>query len=397
MNRFLTDTLDCKISNDINLSNNNIESLTYIDRTIYDAFGKLRVSEEFSLIELSFIKDSNDTQTSKSIIGDGLITRVDSYLILQSNVGSTMVQTRQRGQYQPGKSLLILLTGVLNHESGNIGISRLGYFDDSEGIFFEYENGVAYIVKRKNAIDERHLISGFDPTKTQIYWIDLTWLGVGNVRCGVYIDGVMKILYTFKHANIELTPYMNYANLFIRASTDGSSKLLFNCGTVISEGGFNPLGKLRSIDNHISSINITNVLMTPLIALRVKNGINMLQLESFNIITTAANTSIHYELFILKDIDTNLLLNAVWESLNDTESYSEHSTINTMTLNISTLTPIISGYIGRNDSSVSLLTNRYNNLILSNNLSNVSDIAVLAAQSLSNAVDCYSQLLFKEL
>jgi len=393
-NRFLINTIP---NNKIDLSTDTIESLKSIDRTIYDAFGKLRVSEEYSLLEISFIKNYNNNQTSKKTIGDGSIILNDSYLILSSLTGSTYIQSRTRGQYQPGKSLLIMITGVLNNGGLNTGITRLGYYDDSEGIFFECDNNINYIVKRKSGIDTRIIIDNFDNTKTQIFWIDLTWLGVGDVRCGVYLNGMMSILYTFSHANIELTPYMNYANLFIRGYTSGNASLLFNCATIISEGGFNPLGVLRSIDNHITSINITNVSMKPLMALKIKSGITMIQLESFNIITTSVNTSIHYELFILKDTNTSLLLNSSWLTLNDTESYINYSYINTMTLNITTLTPIISGYIGRNDSSVNLITNRYNNLLVTTNIDGISDIAVLCAQSLGNSVDCYSQILFKEL
>jgi hypothetical protein len=85
-----------------------------------------------------------------------------------------------------------------------------------------------------------------DPTKTQIFWCDIEWLGVGSVRTGFVINGVFYICHVFNHANQETAVYMTTASLNCRyeientGTTSGTPTMKQICSTVISEGGYTP-------------------------------------------------------------------------------------------------------------------------------------------------------------
>lgn len=166
--------------------------------------------------------------------------------------------------YQPGKSLLILVTFVMAPAKANLR-QRVGYFKSTNGVYFEQDNTSRYLVIRKNtsgSVDDTSEriaqanwnvdkldgtgISGItlDTTKAQIFWTDIEWLGVGSVRCGFVINGQFIVCHVFHHANILSTVYMRTATLPIRyeientAATSTSSTMLQICASAMSEGGY---------------------------------------------------------------------------------------------------------------------------------------------------------------
>ena len=82
-----------------------------------------------------------------------------------------------------------------------------------------------------------------DFTKSQIFVIDFEWLGVGCVRCGFMIDGILQLAHIFKHTNHISSVYMSSPNLPLRYeimktkrnTNTGSIKTI--CAVVMSEGG----------------------------------------------------------------------------------------------------------------------------------------------------------------
>jgi hypothetical protein len=148
-----------------------------------------------------------------------------------TTVGSRIVrQSKRYITYQPGKSLLVFMTGVL-HTAVNTGITaRMGFFDNhadktidsgGNGIFVEYSGGNYYLVLRSyvtgSQVDTKILKSAWnldkmdgsgpssitmDFTKAQILAIDLEWLGVGRVRVGFVIGGSIYYVHEFLHANL---------------------------------------------------------------------------------------------------------------------------------------------------------------------------------------------------
>ena len=77
--------------------------------------------------------------------------------------------------------------------------------------------------------------------KTHILVVDFQSLYVGRVRMGFDIEGQIIFCHEFTHANIDLFPYIQSANLPIRCGMTGSgtvsATMNFICCSVVSEGG----------------------------------------------------------------------------------------------------------------------------------------------------------------
>lgn len=247
-----------------------------------DAFGRQRVSNPTTLFDSQL--QYNAGTLFWETVGTGTATHVAAKAAVQLDVdaGETVTrQTRAYHRYQPGKSQLLLLTGVLGAATADI-TKRIGYFDDDNGIFFELTSAGLGIVRRSKvtgtAVDTRieqadwnmtwgvngvkDKVDDLDMTKAQIFVIDLEWLGVGRVRTGFVIDGTIFYVHEFNHANLINTVYMTTANLPIRyqmisGSTGAADDMYQICATVVSEGGFREeLGIPHSAANGATGITV---------------------------------------------------------------------------------------------------------------------------------------------
>lgn len=217
-----------------------------------DAFGRQKVSTPYTLFDAHHRYKLSDKFYSVLTNGGTVTHLIDdstALLSITSTSGSSVVYESTTVQpYQPGKSLLIMLTFVMGIAPNTT--YRAGYFGTLNGIFFEVNNGIAYIVKRNKGVETRIAQSDWnmnklpmlDVTKAQIFWIDIEWLGVGRVRCGFIIGGVQIPCHAFFHANIETGVYMTTAILPIRFElfgTGGTQTTMKQiCATVMSEGGY---------------------------------------------------------------------------------------------------------------------------------------------------------------
>lgn len=243
--------------------------------TAVDAFGRQRISEPVTLFD-SQNRYYDGEQFSSATTGAGSVT----YNVNGSNFtlavgtasGDRVVrQTRRTMLYQPGKSLQILNTFAFATLQTNLR-QRVGYFTTGDGIFFEADGEDLYMVIRSSVtgspVDNRVAQADWnqdkfdgtgpsgitlDPTKVQIWWCDIEWLGVGSVRTGFVINGVFYICHVFNHANIIYNVYMTTAILNPRYEIENtgtaaaSSSMLQVCSTVVSEGGYTPKAALTYV------------------------------------------------------------------------------------------------------------------------------------------------------
>lgn len=167
--------------------------------TAADAFGRMRVSEPYTLFD-SQNRYAADNQFSTSTATGGSTT----YLPYESSVsmdvttssGSEVVRQSYRSMpYQPGKGLLVLATFLMNEAKTSLR-QRVGYFNTSNGVFLQQADDVVSFVLRSNSLptpgtpsDIRTVpqadwnvdkMDGTGPSgrildmaKTQILWIDL--------------------------------------------------------------------------------------------------------------------------------------------------------------------------------------------------------------------------------
>jgi hypothetical protein len=87
--------------------------------------------------------------------------------------------------------------------------------------------------------------SGFtlDPEAVFILVIDAQFLGMGRVRVGFDVDGVIYYAHEFLNANVLDVPYMQTLTLPVQmllttTNTAATKTAAFKCASVISEGGF---------------------------------------------------------------------------------------------------------------------------------------------------------------
>ena len=256
---------------------NNPVPIGLSDTALIDAFGRQRVSQVETIFDSKQIFDNqpllyDDQQVSGSGTTSIYSQNKASTTMSVSNAtaGKRVRQTFMRFNYQPGKSHLVLCTGTMNGVGGGTGIKvAMGYFDDDNGLFVQYNQGTIQFVKRSNTsgtpvdieVDQSDwnldTMDGsgpsgltLDSSKSQILLIDFEWLGVGRVRMGFVIDGLIYYCHKFLHSNNLSGVYMSTSNLPIRyeISNDGTgvaSSLEHICSTVMSEGGTEKLGVLR--------------------------------------------------------------------------------------------------------------------------------------------------------
>lgn len=264
-----------------------------------DAFGRVRVSEPYSLFD-SQNRYAADNQFDTSTATGGSTTYQANESTVDLNVttssGSEVVrQTYRNFPYQPGKSLLILTTFVMNEAKTNLR-QRVGFFNTQNGIFLQQDDTTISFVLRtytSGAASDARTVnranwngdkldgtgdSGFtlDLTKSQIFFIDIEWLGVGSVRCGFIINGQYVIAHTFDNANDQTKVYMTTAILPIRyeitnkAATASASTMKQICSSVVSEGGYEqavaPLVARRT--TVLGTIGTT---FLPLVSIRLKS------------------------------------------------------------------------------------------------------------------------------
>jgi len=287
------------------------QAIGYSNRsTSNDAFGRLRTSEPHTLFDSSLRYDDNTDKWSESETDNsgnsGSAHNANQGLmditVGESSGDSIIRETKRVFSYQPGKSLLVLNTFVMNEPKTYLR-QRVGYFGAENGVYLEQENNSVYIVKRSKVtgsiVNTRILqanwnvdaldgdgVSGYtlDLTKAQIFWSDFEWLGVGSVRVGFVINGQFIPVHIFHHANTSdasydgLSTYITTATLPIRYEitntddTGSSSTLKQICSSVMSEGGYNNTSISRSVSTAIAGKNISDTADTPLISIRLRSG-----------------------------------------------------------------------------------------------------------------------------
>jgi len=274
-----------------------------------DSFGRLRVSNPVTLFDSQNRYKLNEKFFS-NLIGTGttvnyIQAQSSANLFVTSNINDFVArESRFVFNYQPGKSLLAMCTFVMNPAKSGL-VQRVGYFGTENGYYIQVGSNTSptslfsnvYIVERSNSLGTvsetavgqenwsgDHLdgsgASGLtiDLTKSQIFYTDLEWLGVGSVRVGVVIDGTFINCHTFNHANIVPYTYVTTAclpvryEIFNRAATSGSSNLNQICSTVLSEGGYEPKEQLFCQSGPATVKTLGSTTLVPLISLRLAPG-----------------------------------------------------------------------------------------------------------------------------
>jgi hypothetical protein len=281
-------------------------AISYANSPNIDAFGRLRVSTPFTLFDSSHrFTDNNLWSTATATGGTATFNSAQGLidLAVTTSSGSEVVrETTKVFSYQPGKSLLVLSTVVMNAAKTNLR-QRVGYYGAGNGYYLEQDGSVVSFVERTSVsgslvntpiaqaswnVDPMNGTGAsgitLDLTKAQILFMDLEWLGVGTVRIGFVINGNFYVCHKFQHANLIPSTYITTASLPLRyeitntAATSGASTLKQICSTVMSEGGYQLNGLQQAVGIPVTTPRTLTVAGTfyPIVSIRLKTSPNRL-------------------------------------------------------------------------------------------------------------------------
>lgn len=287
---------------EVTTTSGNIVQITTAGTTAGDAFGRFRVSEPFTIFDSSHRFSINGHWNTLSGNGGSIAFNANQGLVdlsVTTTSGSKVYrETKRVFSYQPGKSLLTMSTFIMAPAQTNLR-QRVGYFGANNGIYFQISGSTLAMVERSSvsgSVSETIVpqaswngdkLDGsgnsgitLDPTKSQIFWSDIEWLGVGTVRTGFVINGQFIVCHSFHHANLIPSTYIATANLPVRYeiealdTTASGTTLKQVCSTVISEGGYEIRGDSNTIGTPLNAPRVfTNSgVFYPVAAIRLKTS-----------------------------------------------------------------------------------------------------------------------------
>lgn len=403
-----------------------------------DAFGRARMSQPLTLFD-SFHRYQDNGKVGTGNTAGTTVTHDpnSSSIVCSLPVTANAYVYRESNRvfaYQPGKSLQIFQTFVLNPAQTNLR-QRVGFFGKDNGLFLEQSNSAIRFVRRSNTtgtivetVAEKadwnvDTLDGtntgawtenpptanrnpsginLDLTKAQILFTDIEWLGVGSVRQGFVINGKLVHCHTWHHANLANNTYMTTACLPVRAeientgTTANTSNLRVICTTVISEGGYDLRGRPRTVGHEPNSAYDLTTAGTyyPIACLKLKSDRpdGLVIPRDIKIAgTSASGTIIKYKVVVGANVS-----NGVW-----VDAGSDSSVLYNMNATSYTGgTDYVSGYLtitNQSSSPVTLDNQLFRYQLERNSMANSNTIFVVAAAGQKNGDDILACIDWEEI
>lgn len=377
-----------------------------------DAFGRLRVSNPHTVFDAQNRYKLSEKFYS-NVLSGGSVTysSVDSTANLNVTTTSNSFASRETKyvfSYQPGKSLLVMNTFVMNAPQSGL-VQRVGYFGTDNGYYLQLSGSNISIVERSKGVDTPVLQSNWnvdklngagpskytlDLTKSQIFFLDIEWLGVGSVRSGFVINGNFIICHIFHHANLITNTYMTTACLPVRyeiTNTGASSGTLRQiCSTVISEGGYEQREQLFCVIGPSAGVTLSGTLV-PVCSIRLASERldAIIQLKQINVAVSTNNDLAQWQLVL-----NGTLTGATFAA---TTGGSTNVEVDTAASVISGGRVIETGYAQTGTINTLLNSSFFEAQIGRNSFTNTSDVITLCLIGLSMNPKSYWSLAWAEL
>lgn len=379
------------------------------------AFGRLRVAEAFTIFDANVSQTDQSLAFDTSLTGGATSTHLPNQAAIRLRCGTAsgdiaIRQSKEYFHYQPGHSFLFYITGLLGAIKTNV-TQRIGCFDANNGIFFEQDGTnlkvalrsfvtgspvTTYVNQSSWNLDKLDGTgtSGvtLDTSKVQIFVVDYQWLGVGRVRVGLDINGQTIYCHQFLTSNVGTDVWASTGSLPVRWSiqntgtTASNTDLYACCCSIQSEGGYNPLGIVRSIDTNVTAITVSTTLV-PILSLSLKSANTRATLIPLSIsLHITNNTDVHWKLLL-----NPTLTGASFTSVSNTAVSQYDVTATALTGG----EVIASGYTMQG-SPYSLPLDSL--LRINSNIAGASDILTLAAVRVETTnATIYASMSYKEL
>jgi len=324
-----------------------------------DAFGRMRVSETWTLGDYSHVYGEEQellTKSSGALSGTALRVNEASIRLTCGSESNAYVihQSRMYHHYMPGKSQLALSSFAFGPPRTNTE-QRIGLFGNGDGAYFMQDGNedLFFVIRSRvtgSVVDtpipqadwnkdkcDGTGDSGFNinPQLANLWFVDFQWLGVGRVRLGFVHNGNMVIAHEVYHSNVVglSTVYWSNPSLPVRCeirntgATTGTAYMDQMCSTVMSEGGYRESGVDFATDSGVISLGTTSPTnYKGVIAIRLKNtykGLpnrSIVRLQNIELLSTAA--SCRYTIWRLPN--SAAVTGGTWVSA-DTESVVEYN------------------------------------------------------------------------
>lgn len=380
-----------------------------------DAFGRLRVSNPFTLADFSNRFQDNGGNFNYTA-GGGTVGYNANTAAVTLNVGTASGDTVYRETsrvfaYQPGKSLLILQTFTMAAAKINL-TQRVGYFDSANGFYLEQVGTTINFVRRSSVtgslVETRvsqdswnvNPLPSLDLSKSQILWMDVEWLGVGSVRMGFVIDGQFVHCHTFHHANIISGTYITTAclpmrrEIFNTGTTSSSSTLQSICASVISEGGYSFTGREFSAGHDLgSAISLPNDLsFKPMMSIRLKSS----RLSAIVIPTTYSVAPVQQAVYKYQIYKRAVTSGGSWVSAGSNSSVEYNLAPTAITSGEVVMSAFINS-TNQNSGTMSVLNLGFDYQLERDTFTSTPYEFVIAVASSTNSTSAYSSINWKEI
>ena len=421
--RLYFNEIDNAIGQLVQAMSGTINNPTYVTfpPTNVDAFNRLVVASPYTLFDRQN-RFASDNQFDTSTATGGSTTYLPNESTVQLSVttsnGSEVVRQSYRTMpYQPGKGLGLLATFAMN--AGKTGLrQRVGYFNTQNGVFFQQNDTTLAFVLRsytsgapvETTITQANWngdkldgtgSSGrtIDVTKTQILAIDFEWLGVGDVRCGFFVDGQFVVCHTIHNDNIQTAVYMTTAILPVRyeirntAATASSSSMKQICSTVYSSGGY----EQTSVEHVATMTSATagsylNTTFKPLVSIRLASTALEAVVIPYNV-NFLPTTTDNYQVALFKN---GTLTGASYSAVASDVNVEFDIAATAITGGTLVYAEFVTSRSGR--SALSGANASFNfDLQLGSSLTSVSDIYTLAVRTISGTGGGIGSLSFFDL
>ena len=236
---------------------------------VRDVLGRLKISIHQNIYDADFEYGPQPLRWEAFTTGSATIAHQPGLGGVRMRVSTSsgdiaIRQSRPYMRYQPGKTMFMATACQLGTAQTN-NITRVGFFDDGNGAFFEQRAATAAnpfgmaVVVRSDASStptdtrftldqwngDSRIINSLDFTRIQMFWIEYAWYGAGATRFGFWIDGEPVIAHQVGWANYpsQTAPWSRTGNLPVRYEQRNSGAItaqndLFHYGvSVLVEGG----------------------------------------------------------------------------------------------------------------------------------------------------------------
>jgi hypothetical protein len=350
--------------------------VSYSDSANLDAFGRLRTAAVQNLLDIKHVYDKNPLQVNEVTAGTAtsIFNQQFARVRMSTAANNDLVirQTKTHPIYQPGKSQLFqasfsnfqLETNVIKRVGGFISTTASTYNSVFDGFFLESNgvtNEISFQIWRSGTTvysaattvwntNEFNPI-GLDWSNTNLMSVDYQWLGVGRMRFGLDLDGILIYFTEHNCANNEPNVYMSSPNQPIRYEIRqvgvGSGGFDMICSQVSTEGALNGLYSTVGIQNTTTADLNSSGTKYPYIGYRLKESYKSVtsQYSSLSVLNTSNDN-------YLVTIEFNPTLSATPSWTDIPNSPFQYSVYNgTVTTTITSPGHIMSSLIGESGSS----------------------------------------------